>query len=128
VETDRKRILIVDDSSDVTSILARMMSEEVDMECVGTLTSAAGWIDAVRSKRVNMVLTDLSMPGPPVLAAVRSLVEAEPACRVVVFSGYDDDATVQSALKAGACALVSKFAEVPAIFDTIRRTFAGASA
>jgi len=124
MKTDRIRVLIVDDSADITRLLARQMRDQIDLMCVGTLPSATGLIKAVRTYGADVVLMDLSMPGPATLPAITALMDAVPACRVIIFSGYDDDASVQAALDAGACALVSKSMKAQGILKMIRKVMA----
>lgn len=127
MSTTNIRVLIVDDAPDLAQILERLLNNQPDLEWVGTEHNAERLIEVVRSSRADVALIDLSMPGPPTLPAIRELKAQAPSCRVIVFSGYDDEATVQAALEAGASELVSKFADVNGIFDAIRRVMASPS-
>jgi DNA-binding NarL/FixJ family response regulator len=66
-------------------------------------------------------MLDLVMPGPPPLEAIRGVLARAPACRVLVFSGYDDAETRGQALAAGAHDLVSKNLSPREIVEAIRR-------
>ena len=63
------RVLCVDDSRDVTNMLARLMSFETDVMCVGELNSADRLVAEVGALRPDVVLIDLTMPGRDPLGA-----------------------------------------------------------
>lgn len=117
----RVRVLCVDDSPDIARMLARIIGGEPDLEDAGVLHSAQGIVDKVLRRRVDVVVLDLTMPGPDPIAAIRALAERVPACRVIAFSGYDDDQTRDEVRRAGAWGLVSKSGEPGDIVTAIRR-------
>jgi DNA-binding NarL/FixJ family response regulator len=123
----RTRVLCVDDSADIARMLARMVGQQSDLEDAGVLSSAEGLVEEAVRRRTDIVVLDLTMPGPPPLAAVRELVSRIPSCRVIAYSGYDDPETREEAASAGACELVSKHGEPGEILSAIRRA-AGADA
>jgi len=114
------RVLCVDDSLDVTSMLARLMSFEPDVMCVGELSSADRLMAEVGALRPDVVLIDLTMPGRDPLGAIRELKLSGSGCRVLVFSGHDDETTKASAMAAGACGVVSKDQPYENIIGAIR--------
>jgi len=115
------RVLCVDDSPDICDLLSQMMRGQADLECVGSLGSAAGLVEEARLKRADVVVLDLTMAGADAMGAMRALVEALPACRVIAYSGHDDARTRETARAAGACELVSKHGEPWDILRAIRR-------
>ncbi|HYE03070.1 MAG TPA: response regulator transcription factor [Phycisphaerales bacterium] len=119
------RVILVDDSPDITGLYRRLVDSEPDMCCVGTLGSATGLEQLARGSGADVVVVDLSMPGPEPLEAIRALVEQSPGCRVVAFSGYDDEQTASAAYSAGAWGLVSKHDSPEALLVAIRRVAAG---
>jgi len=116
----RTRILCVDDSADVADMLARLVRSEPDLESVGTLGSAEGLVDEVIRLRAEVVVLDLTMPGPSPLAAIHDLAVRAPSCRVIAFSGYDDPGTKDEVRRAGAWGLVSKHGKPADIIRGIR--------
>jgi DNA-binding NarL/FixJ family response regulator len=102
-------------------MLARLVSAEPDLESVGELTSAGALVEEVLKRHADVAVIDLTMPGTPPLDAIRDLSDRVPTCRVIAFSGYDDAATVDEALGAGAYELVSKHGSPSDILHAIRR-------
>lgn len=117
----RTRVLCVDDSKDTVDMLARLVGGQPDMVSVGELDCADRIAEEAILRRADVVVLDLTMPGPPPLAAIGLLAERAPRCRVIAFSGYDDPGTREAARCAGAWELVSKGGEPTDIIWAIRR-------
>jgi DNA-binding NarL/FixJ family response regulator len=124
MEQVRTRVLCVDDSVDLVVMLARMINGQPDLENVGGMASADGLSDEVERRRPDVVVLDLNMPGSPPLAAIRELAVRAPQCRVITYSGHDDDATICAALDAGAWEHISKNRDPFDILHAIRRVAA----
>lgn len=118
-------VLVVDDAQDLTILYLNLINSEPDMACVGTLDSADGLTEEVDGKHVDVVLLDFTMAGKPPLEAIGELAESSPKTRVLVFSGYDDPATLNKALDAGAWGLVSKHEDPMSVITAIRRVAGG---
>jgi DNA-binding NarL/FixJ family response regulator len=121
----KKKILLVDDSADITMLYHALLCDEPDLECVGELASADQLLSTVERLQPEVVLLDLGMPGIQPLEIVAQLSEKYPDVRVIIFSGYDDPQTVNSVLDAGAWGLISKNGEPSTVVATIRKVLAG---
>ena len=119
------RVLCVDDSPDVIRMLQITIGREADLECTGALSSADHLIEKATADQPDVVLLDLTMPGRDPLEAVAEMARSMPDIRVLVFSGFDDQAHVDAVFQAGAWGLVSKNAEISAILAAIRQVAAG---
>ena len=115
------RVLIVEDSPDLAVLMGRMIQREPDLEEAGIVYSADGLAREVEGHLANVVLIDLTMPGTPPVRAIDELTRAQPACRVLAWSGYDDPQTITSAMEAGAHAYVSKSCGMSDIIAAIRK-------
>jgi len=115
------RVLCVDDSRDITSILGRCIDHEPDMESAGSLETADDLAAEVEKRRVDVVLLDMTMPGKDPLEALREVKMRAKGARVIVFSGRDDPDALDSASEAGACGLLSKNAKATVILAAIRQ-------
>jgi CheY-like chemotaxis protein len=121
--TAKIRVLCVDDSHDLTSILGQCIGFEPDMMSVGALRSANDLVKQVDALRPDVVLLDMTMPGINPLAALSQLTSARggsESVRVILFSGSDDHRVATAGAHAGACGFLSKHAEVPMIIAAIR--------
>jgi two-component system response regulator QseB len=105
------RLLIVDDCEDLASALDISFASHPSIRSVGSLSSADGLLDAIRSRGAEAVLLDLGMPGIDPLEALRTLRRSAEDVRVIAFSGRDDQETVAAARGAGADAFLRKGAD-----------------
>ena len=119
------RVLLADDSPEIVSVLRALIRISSDLECVGNVSCADALPEAVKLDGPDVVLVDLTMPGRAPLEVIQEIARTHPKTRSVVFSGYDDEDTVQSALNAGASGFVSKNADIQNVMDAIREVAAG---
>lgn len=122
--THRTRVLIVDDSEDILYLYRRLINSQPDMECVATLESTVGLEACAQEHRAEVAVVDLIGPDRSAIEAIRSLSKEHPACRVIAFSGHDDQATCDLALDAGAWTLVSKNDHPTKLLEEIRKVVA----
>ena len=119
------RVMIVDDSPALRTVLAALVGQTDDLEVVASLMSAQGLVEEVERSRPDVVLLDVSMPGPDALQAAKALSTSHPDARVLVFSAYDDQTTSDRAYEAGAWGFLSKHGDPTAILDAVRQVAAG---
>ncbi len=89
-------ILLVEDDPEVRSIVAKMLASHGY-----EITSAADGQEAVlrfesRERAIQLVVSDMVMPGLDGHQTIDRIRELEPATRVLYMSGYIDDAVIRS--------------------------------
>ncbi len=110
-------ILIVDDDSAFLTTLTRMMQRQGhQIHAVDTVSAAQDLIDTTRFSRA---ILDLNLQGDSGLKLLTYLVERQPACRVVILTGYASIATTVEAMKHGACDYLCKPATLPDILKSL---------
>ena len=103
-----QRILLVDDEPDFTQGLARLIAAdfaEVDIVLAG---SGAEALELLASSRVDLMLTDLRMPGLDGQDLLRKSLELVPGLTVVLLTGHGSVESAVAALKAGAYDFLTK--------------------
>ena len=118
--SNRPRALVVDDAPDVTEMLA-MFLKHAGYDTV-TAFSAPAAINAARSERFEVVISDIGMPGMngyELAEALRQLPEYQevPMIAVTGFSMYDDR---DRALEAGFTAQMTKPINPMALLDLVK--------
>jgi two-component system, NarL family, response regulator NreC len=119
------RVLIADDHAVLRAGLRMLLGAHRDMDVVG---EAADGLDASRQARAllpDVVLLDLSMPGPRSGSVIRSVLRACPTARVLILTMHDDAAYLRSALSAGAAGYLVKRAADSELLSAIRAVHAG---
>lgn len=113
------RILIADDHPMFRRGLKSLLETQNDLCVVGETASATETIGAVEKLTPDVVLMDLHMPGGG-LSATRELAQHFSSVHVLVVTMFRDDASVFTALRAGAKGYVLKDASADDLLRAIR--------
>ena len=100
-ESQRVRLLIVDDQPLVRRGLALIMSMEPDMEVVGEAGDGIEAVEQAKRLRPDVVLMDLHMPRKGGVGATRELTALLPQTRVMVLTTIENEQSVFDAVRAG---------------------------
>ncbi|UFU07893.1 response regulator [Ruania halotolerans] len=120
------RVLLVDDDALVRSGLRLMLGSDPEIDVVGEAGDGADVVAAVSRLTPDVVLMDVRMPqldGVAATAALARMGEDSPA--VLMLTTFGADATVVSALRAGAAGYLLKDTPPAQILDAVRRVAAG---
>jgi DNA-binding NarL/FixJ family response regulator len=121
------RVLLADDHPVVRHGLRALLGT---LEGIEVVAEAGNGDEAVREAvlhRPDVVLMDIRMPGLDGVEATRQIRRDCPDTGVLVLTMYDDDATVVTAIQAGARGYLLKGADQTAITQAIRSVATGQS-
>ena len=102
------RVLIVDDHEIVREGLQILLSEEADFEVVGAAEDGLSAVRLAETKKPDVILMDLVIPGIDGIEATRRIVNNNPEARVLVLTTFADDQHVRDAIQAGATGYLLK--------------------
>jgi len=119
------RVLIADDHAVLRAGLRMLLEAQRDMEVVGEAGDGSEVVRKARALRPDVVLMDLSMPGPPSGEVIRQALRACPKARVLVLTMHDDAAYYAAAVAAGAAAYVVKKVADTELLSAVRAVHAG---
>lgn len=122
------RVVVADDETLVRAGLRMLLEGEPDLEVVDEAGDGRAAVTAVLDADADVVLMDVRMPGLDGIGAARALAEAGSPARVLVLTTFDEDATVEAALRAGVAGFLLKTAPPEQMLDAVRRVAAGQGA
>lgn len=124
-ETKRLRILIVDDHTTFSDLLAGALDREPDLQSVGAAKSVASAVTMFQDLGPDVVIMDLYLPdGSGLRAAERILAEA-PQTRIVMLTGNPSQEALREAARLGICGFLPKDGALGVMLDTLRHAHAG---
>ena len=125
IEDMTVRIVLADDHPVVRGGLRALIGTIDGLEVVGEAADGEAAVREVQLLRPDVVLMDVRMPGLGGVEAARRIREATPETAVLMLTMYDDDATVLTAMQAGARGYLLKGAEQTEIVGAIHAVVAG---
>ena len=120
------RIILVDDHPVFRNGL-RALLQASGMDVVGEAATGADAVDLAARLTPDVVLMDLGLPDMSGVEAVGRIVAARPATRVLVISLYQDDGSVDTALRAGARGYVVKDAPAEEVVAAVQAVASGSA-
>lgn len=115
------RILVVDDETDITAVLADILSEQGhEVETAGDGKEA--W-SRFQAETFDLVVTDLKMPEMGGLELLRRIQEAGRSTLVIIMTGFATVETAIEALKIGAFDYILKPFKVGELLQIVERAF-----
>ena len=117
----KRRVLVVDDHPIVRQGLALMIDQEPDLEVCGEAEEAASALAAIAATRPDIVLLDISLPGPDGIEVLKSIRATDPTLPVLVLSMHDESVYAERALRAGANGYIMKQEATENVLVALRR-------
>jgi DNA-binding NarL/FixJ family response regulator len=117
--------LIADDHAVLRAGLRMLLEAQHDVEVVGEAGDGPEGVQRARELQPDIVLMDLSMPGPHSGAVIRQVLRACPKTHVLILTMHDDPAYLASALASGAAGYVVKKVADSELLSAIRAVHAG---
>lgn len=124
---DMIRILVADDHPVVRDGLISMLGTQEDFEIVSEAANGEEVLEKAASFNPDVILMDLEMPGMDGVEALNLLREKYPEVKAIVFTAFDTDERIVSAIQAGAKGYLLKGAPREELFQAIRVVSQGGS-
>lgn len=119
------KVLIADDHALLRTGLSMLLNAQPDIEVVAEAADVSDAVDRTRQVNPDIVLLDISMPGPGLAPGIEQLLAAHDRARVIVLTMHDDSAYMRAALHAGAAGYVVKKAADSELIGAIRAVHGG---
>jgi DNA-binding NarL/FixJ family response regulator len=121
------RILVADDHPIVRDGLISILGTQPDFEVVGKAGDGQETLEQVEDLHPDVLLLDLEMPHMDGVETLRHLRDNHASVRTIVFTAFDTDERIVSAVQAGAQGYLLKGVPREEVFNAIRVVHAGGS-
>ena len=118
-------LFIADDHPIVREGLKKVLVDCPDLFLAGETSDGNDVIAACMEKKIDVLLLDISMPGPGFLEIIHRLKIKFPSLKVLVLSMHSEDHYAIRAVKAGAAGYLTKNHSAEELEHAIRRVYNG---
>ena len=130
LESERIRVLVVDDHAVVRRGLVVFLASEPDLVLVGDTDGGTAALELLaqldaQARLPHVVLMDLEMAPPDGITATREIRARYRDVEVVILTSFGEEARVHAALEAGAAGYLLKDAEADEVAAAIRSAHRG---
>jgi DNA-binding NarL/FixJ family response regulator len=119
------RVLLVEDQRTLAEALVIAIDAQPDMECVGAAESAEEAFLIAGTRRPDVVVMDVHLPGTDGIAGTRRIKAIRPDARVFILTADATPELFTDAVAAGAAGFLSKGGPFPDILAAIRTSPGG---
>ncbi len=119
------RVLIADDHPLFRKGMRALLTATAGTEVIGEATTGQEAIELAAALQPDVILMDLQMPGINGIEATRQILHTSPHIRILVVTLFEDDASIFSALRAGARGYILKDAQEEEMLRAIRAVGSG---
>ena len=117
---DKKRIMIVDDSTFSIAFIRNIL-EEHGYEVVGTAGTLDEVIEVMKTQRPDLVTMDMTLPGTDGFECTRAIRKIDPSVKVIIVSSMMDEEILQEAKKLHISGYVQKPVDEEELITNIER-------
>ena len=119
------RVLISDDHAILRRGLKEILMRELQDVVCGEAENAQQVLDQVQHEHWDLVILDVTMPGPSGVDVLRDLQRLQPKLPVLVLSMHPEDQYGKRMLKAGASGYMNKDVAPEELIKALRKVLAG---
>jgi DNA-binding NarL/FixJ family response regulator len=119
------RLLIADDHAVVRAGFRELLGQRANIVVSGEAEHGEAAVALAETVPADVMLLDVSMPGPPFLDVLRRVHAAAPALRILVLTMHPEDQFAIRALRAGASGYLTKDRTPDELLEAVTRLAAG---
>lgn len=119
------KIAIAEDHQALIDGMKVFLEYESDLKIVGEANNGDRLLDIVRTKKPDVVLTDIRMPVMDGITAARHIKKEFPNCKIIAFSMFEQDEAMAQMQEAGASGYILKSSSLKKVLEAIRAVYRG---
>jgi DNA-binding NarL/FixJ family response regulator len=123
--TGATTVVLADDHQILREGLVRLLAADADIEIVAEASNGHEVLDALRRHPVDVLVTDLSMPGMPVMDLIRRVKSEFPEVAVLVLTMHAEEQYALRAFRSGANGYLTKDSAGEQLVSAIRKVASG---
>ena len=125
-ENGKIRIMLADDHPLFIEGLSMMLRREPDFELCGIANNGREVLEMLPTTNPDLILLDINMPKMNGLETIKYIKQSYPNVKIVMLSGYFDDAIIKEAKAKGANGYLLKSSQKDELIQTIKMVYSGA--
>ncbi len=119
------RILLADDHPLIRAGLRTTLEQEENLIVIGEAIDGVQTINLCRELTPDILLLDLSMPGPSPATTVRRITDECPEIKIIILSAFDDEVYVRNLIGLGITGYILKDEAPESLIRAIRVSLEG---
>ncbi len=119
-ESEKIRVMIVDDIVDTRDQLEKLLFFEKDIEVVAKASNGREAVALAKQHRPDVILMDINMPDMDGIAATEAIMTQDPTVQVIIMSVQGETDYLRRAMLAGAREFLTKPISADDLYKSIR--------
>lgn len=121
------RVGIVEDIEEIRNAVAALLIWDENFELVFTFSQAEEALETIPTLQPDIVIMDINLPGINGIECIRRVKPLSPVTQFMIFTIYENDENIFTALEAGASGYLLKKSSMPQIAEALKELYAGGS-
>lgn len=119
------KVAFFDDNDSLRDSITLLLGEAHNLELVGSYPHCLDVVKNLRDTQPDVVIMDIDMPGMNGIEGVKLIKKNCPSVEILMFTVFEDDEKVFTAIKAGAAGYILKNAEPGDLVEAIVEVYKG---
>lgn len=125
-ENEKIKIMLADDHPLFIEGLSMMLRREPEFELCGIANNGREVLEMLPTTKPDLILLDINMPKMNGLETIKYIRQSYPNVKIVMLSGYFDEAIIKEAKLKGANGYLLKSSQRDELIHTIKMVYSGA--
>ena len=124
-KSNRIRLILAEDHDVSLFGLISLFKAKTDFEIVGTAKNGMEVMKMLKTKKADIVITDISMPGMDGIELSEQIKDQYPEIKVIVFTMYLENWFIEQLINNDAMGFVSKNSKIIELVSAVRAVYEG---